>query len=127
MRDVGAIRGRRQVSVSGPAPTFLSCAGDCLDEINRREGLRGRAGFPVEGAVEDEDFVAGGAGGDCLADAAEDEGGDEGGVEGADAVDDGLGVAEGVEDAGVGGGPDLLAVGVYVPDAGDAGGEVLVG
>lgn len=71
--------------------------------------------------------MAGRAGGDGLADAAEDEGGDEGSVEGADAVDDGLGVAEGFEDARVSGGPDLLAVGVYVPDAGDAGGQVLVG
>lgn len=71
--------------------------------------------------------MAGGAGSYGLPHAAEDEGGNEGSVEGANAVDDSLGVAEGFEDAWVGRGPDLLAVGVYVPDAGDAGREVLVG
>lgn len=114
------------MSGSMPAPTFLSCACDSFHEINRREGLRGRACFPIQGAIQDEDFMAGRGGSDRLADAAEDEGGDERGVERPNTVDDSLGVAEGVEDAGVSRGPDLLAVGVDVPDAGDAGGEVLV-
>lgn len=70
--------------------------------------------------------MPGWAGDDVLARAAEDEGWDDGGVQGADAVDDGLGVTQGLEHAGVGGWADFLAIGVDVPNAGDASGEVLV-
>lgn len=57
------------------------------------------------------------------ADAAEDEGGEEGGVKGADAVDDGVGGTQGLEDLWVCGWAHFLAVGVDVPDPGDAGRE----
>lgn len=58
-----------------------------------------------------------------LADTLEDQGRYEGGVQTADAVDDCFGGGDGVEDFGVGRRAHFLAVGVYVPYAGDAGGE----
>ena len=63
---------------------------------------------------------------DGLSHAAQDQRRDERRVEGADAVDDGLRITDGFEDAGIGRWSDFLAVGVDVPDAGDAGGEILV-
>lgn len=64
-------------------------------------------------------------GSDGLADATKNNGWDDGGVQGSNAIYDSLGVMEGFNDAGVSRGLDFLAVGIDVPDAGDAGGEVL--
>lgn len=119
------VRATITITTAAAAAALLARAGDGLDEIDGREGLGGGSRLAVQRAVEDQDLVPRGAGDDGLADAAEDQGRDDGRVERADAVDDGLGVAEGFEDARVRWGPDLLAVGVDVPDAGDAGGEVL--
>ena len=63
---------------------------------------------------------------DSLSDAAEDQRWDERRVKGADTVDNGLRVADGFENAWIGWWTDFLAVAVYIPDAGDAGGEILV-
>lgn len=65
------------------------------------------------------------AGSDGLANATEDNRGNDGGIQRADAIYDSLGIVEGFNDAGVSGWLDFLAVRVDVPDAGDAGGEVL--
>jgi len=54
--------------------------------------------------------------------ASQDYRGDDGSVQGADAVDDTPGIGNRVDDLWVGCGSDLLAVGINVPNAGDAGG-----
>lgn len=84
------------------------------------EGVARGAGFTIRGAVEDQDLVSDVRAGDGLAHALEDQVGDERGEERADAVDDGVCAADGLEHARVCRDADLLAVGVDVPDAGDA-------
>lgn len=106
------------------APALLPSPRDRVDEIRRGEAAR----LAVEAAIQDQDLEAGTAGaGDGGADALQDKGRDEGGVEAADAVDEGFGAVDGVEDFRVGRGPHLLAVRVDVPEALDARGEGLFG
>ena len=104
--------------------TLLASPSDRSDKIRGREAAR----LAVEASVQDQDFVLLRAGtSDRGADALQDERRDDGRVEAADAVDDGFGDGDGVEDFGVGRGPHFLAVGVDVPEALDARGEGLLG
>lgn len=99
---------------------------DRAHKVEAREGAWcGRTGFAVEGAVEEEDARGvWGGGGDCASDVAEEQDGHKTGVQAADAVDYGLGGVDGGDDLGVGGRADLVAIGVDVPEALDAGGEL---
>lgn len=63
--------------------------------------------------------------GNGFSDAFEDEGGDQRGIQRAYAVDDCLCVFESGDNRGVGREADFLAIGVDVPEALDAGGEVV--
>lgn len=77
----------------------------------------------VEAPVEEKDFASGPARtSDGLANPTEDEGRDERSVERSDAVDDGLGRLDCLQDFGVDYRVHLLAVRVDVPDSRDPGG-----
>lgn len=112
-------------SIKADAPALLAGPGDGSNEVRGAEAAR----LAVEAAVEDEDLEARAAAGpgDGGAHALQDEGGHDGGVEAADAVDEGFGAGDGLEGLGVGRGPHLLAVGVDVPEALDAGGQGRLG
>ena len=104
--------------------TLLARPRDRGNKVRSREPPR----LAVEATVQDQYFKARAVGtSDCCADTLQYERWDDGGVKAADAVDQGFGGIDGLEDLGVRGRPHFLAVRVDVPEPLDARGERLFG
>ena len=111
-------------TIKRDATTLLASPRDRGNKVRGRKAPR----LAVEATVQDQDFEARAVGAsDRRADALQYERRDDGGVEAADAVDQGFGGMDGLEDLGVRRRPHLLAVRVDVPEALDARGERLLG
>ena len=104
--------------------TLLPSPSDRGNELRSRE----TPGLAVEAAVQDQYFETRTVGtSDCRADTLQYERWDDGGVKAADAVDQGFGGIDGLEDLGVRRRPHFLAVRIDVPEPLDARGERLLG
>lgn len=97
-----------------------------LDKVDGCERGGAGAGLAVVARVEDEHLVPDAGVGDGVADAAQYQARHDGRVQGADAVDDGVGGPDGLDDARVGPGADLVPVRIDVPHPLDPARQVVV-